>query len=88
MSVSACHNSIINIDVQVNWPKLFQELSVKFTLIFFIHAFFQSETVAVRFMKRAHRPRIASKTITLVSKSILLSFLSILFKQFSQSALA
>ena len=34
-------------------------------------------------MKLAHRP-----TITLISKSILLSFLSILFKQFSQSALA
>ena len=47
-----------------------------------------SETVAVWIMKLAHRPRIASTTITLISKSILLFFLSILFKQFSQSALA
>ena len=39
-----------------------------------------SETVAVRIMKLAHRPRIASTTIKLVSKSILLSFLAILFK--------
>ena len=44
-----------------------------------------SETVAVRIMKLAHRPRIASTTITLISKSILLSIL--LKKQFSQSAL-
>ena len=37
-----------------------------------------SETVAVRIMKLAHRPRIDSTTITLISKSM--SFLSILFK--------
>ena len=43
-------------------------------LNFFIHAFIQSETIAVRIMKLAHRPRIASTTITLISKSILLSF--------------
>ena len=40
-----------------------------------------SETVARRIMKLAHRPRIDSTTITLISKSILLSFLSILFKK-------
>ena len=39
-----------------------------------------SETVAVRIMKHAHRPRIASTTIKLVSKPILLSILSILLK--------
>ena len=42
-----------------------------------------SETVAVRIMKLAHvfnSPRIASTTIKLISKPILLSFLSILFK--------
>ena len=40
-----------------------------------------SETVAVRITKLAHRPRIDSTTITLISKSILLSFfLSILSK--------
>ena len=39
-----------------------------------------SETVAVRIMKLAHRPRIDSTTITLISKPILLSFLSISFK--------
>ena len=45
------------------------------------------ETVAVRIMKLAHRPRIASTTIKLISKSILLAFLSSLLKQFSQSEL-
>ena len=39
-------------------------------LNFFIHAFIQSETIAVIIMKLAHRPRIASNTITLISKSI------------------
>ena len=39
-----------------------------------------SETVSVTIMKLAHRTRIDSTTITLISKSILLSFLSILFK--------
>ena len=39
-----------------------------------------SETVAVRIMKLAHRPRIASATIKLISKPILLSILSILLK--------
>ena len=34
-----------------------------------------SDTVAVRTMKLAHRPRIASTTITLISKPILLSIL-------------
>ena len=34
-----------------------------------------SETVAVRIMKLAHRPRIASTTIKLISKQILLSIL-------------
>ena len=48
-----------------------------------------SETVAVKTMKLAHRPRIASTTIKLISKPILLSILSILLKkQFSESALA
>ena len=47
-----------------------------------------SETVAVRTMKLAHRSYFVSTTIKLISKSILLSFLSILLKQFSQSALA
>ena len=37
-----------------------------------------SETVAVRIMKRAHRPRIASKTNKLISKQMLLSILSII----------
>ena len=39
-----------------------------------------SETVAVTIMKLAHCPRIASTTKTLISKQILLSILSILFK--------
>ena len=39
-----------------------------------------SETVAVRITKLAHRPRIASATIKLISKPILLSILSILLK--------
>ena len=39
-----------------------------------------SETVAVRIMKLAHRPRIASTTKKLISKPILLSILSILLK--------
>ena len=34
-----------------------------------------SETVAVRTVKLAHRPRIASTTITFISKPILLSIL-------------
>ena len=38
------------------------------------------ETVAVKIMKLAHRPRIASTTIKLISKPILLSILSILLK--------
>ena len=38
------------------------------------------ETVAVRIMKLPHRPRIASTTIKLNSKSILLSILYILLK--------
>ena len=37
-----------------------------------------SETVAIRIKKLAHRPRIASPTIKLISKPILLSILSIL----------
>ena len=44
-----------------------------------------SETVAIRIMKLPHRPRIASTTIKLISKPILLS---ILLKQFRESALA
>ena len=36
-----------------------------------------SETVAVRIMKLAHRPRIASTMIKLISKPILLSMFSI-----------
>ena len=39
-----------------------------------------SETVAVRIMKLAHRPRITSTTIKRISKRILLSILSILLK--------
>ena len=39
-----------------------------------------SQTVAVRIMKLAHRPRIASTTIKLISKPIWLSILSFLFK--------
>ena len=39
-----------------------------------------SETVAVRIMKLAHRPRIASATVKLISTSSLLSFQSILLK--------
>ena len=39
-----------------------------------------SETVAVRIMKLTQRPRIASTTIQLISKLILLSILSILLK--------
>ena len=39
-----------------------------------------SQTVGVRTVKLAHHPRIASTTIALVSKHILLSVLSILFK--------
>ena len=39
-----------------------------------------SETVAVRIMTLAHRPPIASITIKLISKPILLSILSILLK--------
>ena len=39
-----------------------------------------SETVAVRIMKLAHRPRIASTTIKLISKPNLMSILSILLK--------
>ena len=39
-----------------------------------------SETVAVRIMKLAHPPRIASTTIKLISKPILLAILSILLK--------
>ncbi len=42
-----------------------------------------SETVAGRLMKLAHRQRIASTTIKLISKTFLLSILSILFKIFS-----
>ena len=42
-----------------------------------------SETVAGRLMKLAHRQRIASTTIKLISKNVLLSILSILFKIFS-----
>ena len=42
-----------------------------------------SETVADRLMKLAHRQRIASTTIKLISKKILLSILSSLFKIFS-----
>ena len=42
-----------------------------------------SETVAGRLMKLAHRQRIASTTIKLISKKFLLSILSILFKIFS-----
>ena len=38
-----------------------------------------SETVAVRIMKLAHHPRIASTTNKLLSKQILLSILSIIF---------
>ena len=40
-----------------------------------------SGTVVVRIMKPAHRPRIASTTIKLISKKMLLSILSILFKK-------
>ena len=40
-----------------------------------------SETVAVRIMKLAHRPRIASTTIKRIAKPILLSILSILLKK-------
>ena len=40
-----------------------------------------SETIAVRIMKLAHRPRIASTMIKLISKPLLLSILSILFKK-------
>ena len=40
-----------------------------------------SKTVAVRILKLAHRPRITSTMIKLISKSILLSFLSILLKK-------
>ena len=39
-----------------------------------------SQTVDVRIIKLAHRPRIASKTNKLISKPILLSILSILLK--------
>ena len=39
-----------------------------------------SQTVAVRIMKLAHRPRIASTTNKLISEPILLSVLSMLFK--------
>ena len=39
-----------------------------------------SQTVAVRIMKLAHRPRIASTTIKLISNPILLSILAILLK--------
>ena len=39
-----------------------------------------SQNVAFRIMKLAHRPRIASTTNKLISKPILLSVLSILFK--------
>ena len=39
-----------------------------------------SETLAVRIMKLAHRPPIASTMIKLISKPILLSFLSIRLK--------
>ncbi len=42
-----------------------------------------SETVAGRLMKLAHRQRIASTTIKLISKKCLQSILSILFKIFS-----
>ena len=38
-----------------------------------------SETVVVRIMKLAHRPRIASTTNQLISKQILQSILSIIF---------
>ena len=47
-----------------------------------------SETVAVRIMKLAHCPRIASTTIKLISKPILLPIFPILLKQFSELALA
>ena len=47
-----------------------------------------SETVAGRITKLAHRPRIASTTIKLISKPMLLSILSILLNQLSESALA
>ena len=42
-----------------------------------------SETVAGRLMKLAHRQRIASATIKLIFKNVLLSILSILFTIFS-----
>ena len=48
-----------------------------------------SETFAVRIMKLAHRPRIASTTIKLISKPILLvHFINFIKKQFSESVLA
>ena len=40
-----------------------------------------SETVAVRIMKLAHRPRIASTAIKLISKHVVLSILLILVKK-------
>ena len=43
-----------------------------------------SETVAGRVMKLAHRQRIASTTIKLISKKILLAILSILVKTFQR----
>ena len=46
-----------------------------------------SETVAVRTVKLAQRPRIASTTIKFISKPILLSILKLYLKKFSQSAL-
>ena len=45
------------------------------------------ETVAVRIMKLAHRPRVASTTIKLISKPILLSILSLLLKHLCESSL-
>ena len=51
------------------WTKSILSLSV--------HKYLRiSKTVAVRIMKLAHRPRIASTTIKLISKPILLSILS------------
>ncbi len=44
-----------------------------------------SETVAGRLMKLAHRQRIASTTITLISTKFVLSILSILVKTFQRS---